>query len=266
MRNTTVHTAPANLMDGIQEYWTIRSDSYSRQNLSEMNSWKREAWRKLILSMAPKTGPLDILDVGTGPGFFAVNLALAGHRVTALDVTEEMLARARENAAAYGARISLVRQNGDALPFPDSSFDLVVSRNVLWNMERPEQALREWARVLRPGGRMVYFDANWYLYLFDPQLAAAKAENERALREAGELAGDAGAMPEEKVRMLEEIAKKLPLSSLRRPAWDRQALEALGLRVVAVREDISREVLSRQEQLTYRPNPMFLVCGEKAGV
>ena len=54
------------------------------------------------------------------------------------------------------------------------SFDLIVSRNVIWNLEYPEEALAEWARVLAPGGRMVYFDANWYLYLYDEELRAKK--------------------------------------------------------------------------------------------
>ena len=96
-------THTATLLDGIQDYWTVRSDSYSRQNLQEMNNWKRRAWREKILSMAPAEGKLEILDVGTGPGFFAINLALAVRSVTGVDGAEAMLCRARENAAAHGA-------------------------------------------------------------------------------------------------------------------------------------------------------------------
>ena len=248
------------LLDGIQDYWAVRSDSYSRQNLQEMNNWKRRAWREKILAAAPAGDRLSVLDVGTGPGFFAINLALAGHQVTGLDVTEEMLHHARENAMAYGAAVRLVRQSGDCLPFPGSSFDLVVSRNVLWNLEKPEQALKEWCRVLRPGGRLVYFDANWYLYLFDGEIAA---QRERLRQEhAG---GDEPPMPAEKVRMLEDIARKLPLSCCRRPDWDRRALEKIGMKEIRIQEDIGPDVLSQQEQLAYQPNPMFMVCAEKGG-
>ena len=249
------------LLDGLQDYWTVRSDSYSRQNLQEMNNWKRRAWREKILTWAPAGEHLAVLDVGTGPGFFAINLALSGHQVTGLDVTEEMLRHARENAAAYGAAVRFLRQSGDSLPFSDNAFDLVVSRNVLWNLERPEQALREWCRVLRPGGRMVYFDANWYLYLFDDGIAA---QREKLRRECGR--GEEASVPAEKVRMLEEIAKKLPLSRCRRPDWDRRALEEIGMRVVEIEQDIGQDVLTRQEQQDYRPNPMFMVCAEKGGV
>ena len=253
-------THTATLLDGIQDYWTVRSDSYSRQNLQEMNNWKRRAWREKILSMAPADGKLEILDVGTGPGFFAINLALAGHSVTGVDVTEEMLCHARENAAAYGAAPRFLHQSGDALPFPDGSFDLVVSRNVLWNLERPVQALREWCRVLRPGGRLVYFDANWYLYLFDPQVAAEREQSRQTLA-----AEHALPVPGEKVRMLEDIARMLPLSRCRRPDWDREVLEALGMELVAVQEYIGPEVLSIRERLEYQPNPMFMVCAQKGG-
>ncbi|MCQ2452736.1 MAG: class I SAM-dependent methyltransferase, partial [Oscillospiraceae bacterium] len=154
-------------LSGLQSYWTERAHSYSRQNIAEMNDWRREAWRSLILKYAPEKDRLRILDIGTGPGFFAINLALAGHEVTAVDVTEHMLWHATENAKAYGAEVTFLLNRGEQLPFADASFDLIVNRNVTWNLEYPEQAFAEWARVLVPGGRMVYFDANWYLYLFD---------------------------------------------------------------------------------------------------
>ncbi len=86
-------------------------------------------------------------------GCRAINLALAGHEVTAVDVTEHMIWHARQNAESYGANVTFLVQRGEFLPFEDGSFDLIVSRNVIWNLEYPEEALAEWARVLAPGGR-----------------------------------------------------------------------------------------------------------------
>ena len=149
------------VLGDLTDYWTERAHSYSAQNLAEMNDWRRDAWRELILEHAPKKECLRILDVGTGPGFFAINLALAGHKVTAIDVTEHMIWHARRNAESYGAEVDFQVQRGEFLPFEAGSFDLIVSRNVIWNLEYPEQALEEWERVLAPGGRMIYFDANW---------------------------------------------------------------------------------------------------------
>ena len=142
------------ILDTLTSYWTDRAQSYSAQNIAEMNDWRRQAWRELILSHGPQKECLRVLDIGTGPGFFAINLALAGHEVTAVDVTGEMLAHAKQNAESYGAKAEFVLHRGEFLPFEDNSFDLIVSRNVVWNLEYPEQALSEWARVLAPGGRM----------------------------------------------------------------------------------------------------------------
>ena len=168
--NTACVVEESDVLEGLTSYWTERSESYSAQNVEEMNNWKRDAWRDLILRYAPRKKKLRILDVGTGPGFFAMTLALAGHEVVAIDVTEQMLEHARENARVYGANVKFLLQRGENLPCPDESFDLIVSRNVIWNLEFPECAFREWERVLAPGGRMVYFDANWYLYLFDEEM------------------------------------------------------------------------------------------------
>lgn len=64
---------------------------------------KRRVRREKSLSMAPAEGVPEILNAGTGPGFFAINLALAVRSVTGVDGAEAMLCRARENAAAHGA-------------------------------------------------------------------------------------------------------------------------------------------------------------------
>ena len=93
------------VLEDLTDYWTDRAHSYSAQNLAEMNDWRRDAWRELILEHAPKKECLRILDVGTGPGFFAINLALAGHKVTAIDVTEHMIWHAKRNAKSYGAEV-----------------------------------------------------------------------------------------------------------------------------------------------------------------
>ena len=248
----------------LTSYWTDRAHSYSEQNIEEMNDWRREAWRELILANAPRKERLRVLDVGTGPGFFAMNLALAGHEVTAVDVTEHMIYHAASNAKAYGAQVNFILHRGEFLPFEEASFDLIVSRNVLWNLEFPEQALSEWARVLAPGGRLVYFDANWYLYLFDEELRKEKEEKQRAFRERHpELRGKTWDLGPKRVAELERIALTLPLSRQRRPEWDRNVLEGLGMQVVKIVERIGAKVQDPTEFERDDPTPMFMVCAEK---
>jgi SAM-dependent methyltransferase len=97
---------------------------------------------------------VDVLDVGTGPGQIAMDLARLGHRVTGIDIVPEMVDRARSESA--GASNPPVFRRGDATepPFPAGSFDAVVARHLLWTLPEPERALRNWRRLLRPGGRV----------------------------------------------------------------------------------------------------------------
>ena len=114
---------------------------------------------------------MKILDIGTGPGFFPMILSEAGYTVTAVDYTEEMLEKAKENLGKYTKygleRVTLQRMDAQNLEFADETFDVVISRNLTWNLEKPEQAYQEWMRVLKPGGVLLNFDANWYGYLYD---------------------------------------------------------------------------------------------------
>ena len=66
-----------------------------------------------------------------------------------------------------------------------------------------------------------------------------------------------------RIREAEELARRLPLSRERRPAWDVQALERLGMRIVDVIEDVSPLVYDETDLLRDRTSPMFLVCAEK---
>ncbi len=250
------------VLDGIKSYWGVRSDSYSRQNLDEMNDWRRDIWRDLILKYAPEGETLRILDVGTGPGFFAMNMALAGHQVTAVDVTEEMLEHAKENAQAYGAEVKFLPYDGKRLPLRDGSFDLIISRNVLWNMEEPEAAMEEWKRVLRPGGRFVYFDANWYLYLFDgEQKARHDRAHERYHRLYPKMVHDQ--LGGEKAKYMENLALKLPLSKIRRPDWDRDVLGRIGMKLLFLHPNVGEYVWEEWEKVHYEATPLFMVCAEK---
>ena len=250
------------LLNGLVSYWSERSVTYSEQNVAEMNDHRRQLWRDLILGQAPAGDRLRILDVGTGPGFFAMNLALAGHEVCAADVTEEMLAHARRNAKAYGAEVDFRVYDGYTLPFADDSFDLVVSRNVLWNMEDPSGAIREWKRVLRKGGRALWFDANWYLYLFDDEQRKRHDEAHRRLHELyPEEIHDV--MGPEKAEYLEKLALELPLSGIGRPAWDVQAVRSLGMKLAALDPDLNDRIYRGSDLIHYEATPEFMVCAEK---
>lgn len=112
--------------------------------------WRRRAVRELSTS----NFQLSILDVACGTGDLTLDLLRRGHRVTGVDLSEQMLALARRKAAA--ARFQLA--DAEALPFPDASFDAVTCAFGIRNFVHLEKGLDEMLRVLKPGGRLVILE------------------------------------------------------------------------------------------------------------
>jgi SAM-dependent methyltransferase len=113
---------------------------------------------KLVKFARVAAGQL-VLDVCCGTGVVAVTAARKGAEVTGLDFTPELLARAHENSRV--AKVAVDWQDGDveALPFPDNTFDVVLSQFGHIFAPRPEVAIGEMLRVLRPGGTIAF--ATW---------------------------------------------------------------------------------------------------------
>jgi SAM-dependent methyltransferase len=97
-----------------------------------------------------------VLDVGSGTGVVAVTAAKAGARVDGLDLTPALVERARQNSALADVPVSFVEGDAEALPYPDASFDVVVSQFGHMFAPRPEVAISEMLRVLRPWGRIAF--------------------------------------------------------------------------------------------------------------
>jgi ubiquinone/menaquinone biosynthesis C-methylase UbiE len=98
------------------------------------------------------------LEIGSGTGYFSLNLLQAGivGEMTCTDISAGMLARLEANAEHLGVPVNTVRAEAEALPFEDRSFDLVLGHAVLHHLPDLERALREFHRVLRPGGRIAF--------------------------------------------------------------------------------------------------------------
>jgi hypothetical protein len=108
--------------------------------------------------------------------------------------------------------------------------------------------------VLKPGGLLLNFDANWYAYLFDDEAQAAYDRDRVNSAEQGVWDQNVG----ENFDVMEDIARRVPLSNIRRPAWDLALLQGLGLRAEAD-EQIWQRLWSEEEKLNFSSTPLFLV-------
>ena len=254
------------LLQEIASYRGTRAEGYSEVNEKELAGSQREAWLHVLEEQFPekKKEEMKILDIGTGPGFFPMILSEVGYTVTAVDYTEEMLEKAKENLGKYTKygleRVTLQRMDAQNLEFADETFDVVISRNLTWNLEKPEQAYQEWMRVLKPGGVLLNFDANWYGYLYDEEKKEAYEADRKKVEE--QQLDDHYLCTD--IDRMENIARQVPLSAMERPAWDTKVLESLGVCSIQTDSEIWKRVWSEEERLNYASTPMFLVRAEKS--
>ena len=209
-------------IEEFRELWTGRAESYSGNVLAQIEDGSYVKWAEEVLKDLPSDKPLRILDVGCGPGFFPIVLGRLGHTVVGIDYNEEMCRTAARNCDSFGVPSDLRVMDAHHLYFEDGSFDVVVSRDVLWNLDDPEQVYREMHRVLRSGGKMVVFDGNYYLYAHDKAYESMNVEKHIELYHRDE--------PDCRKRLLyvAGLATELPASRERRPQWDAACLISMG--------------------------------------
>lgn len=110
----------------------------------------------LLVTRAGIRSGQRVLDVACGTGVVSVTAAQRGAQVTALDLTPELLDRARENARIAAVKIDFHEGDVEHLPFDDASFDVVLSQFGHIFAPRPEVAIAQMLRVLKPGGTIAF--------------------------------------------------------------------------------------------------------------
>ena len=239
------------ILEENKNYWTDRAPGYSEVNRLELATAQRQRWKNCICEELTRRFPdrpladLQVLEGGTGPGFFAILLRELGCAVTAIDLTRAMLAEAKENAGPLADEICFMEMNAEALSFAPERFDAVISRNLTWNLPHPDRAYAEWTRVLKKGGVLLNFDANYGITDFSnvEDLPENHAHN---------------MLGNEMMRECEEIKRQLPISSYSRPAWDLETLGAMSLKEFHVDLGISSRIYLEKDEF-YNPTPLFML-------
>lgn len=202
-------------LNDIGKYWDKRAEGYSLAINEEFENEVRDIWIEKFEKYRPVEGKMKCLEIGCGPGFLSTLLAINGNDVTSIDYSDEMLEKAKENSEKNGVKLNLLKMDAQNLDFEDNTFDLVVNRNVTWNLEEPKKAYREWLRVLKPGGRIIINDGNHYFSYYDEKYAKFKE-----LREAKHKNEPHKFMMGVDPTYINELARELPLSKVERPVWD----------------------------------------------
>jgi len=145
--------------DPIEQFKSKQRETWTMGNFGDMAVFTTPVAGHLARYAGVKGGQA-VLDVGTGTGVVAITARRIGAKVTGLDLTPALLAQARESATLAGHDdIAWHEGDAEAMPFPDASFDVVLSQFGHMFAPRPEVALSEMLRVLKPGGIIAF--ATW---------------------------------------------------------------------------------------------------------
>lgn len=236
----------------VRHYWTLRSHDFGVVRKNELDNDMGQRWLRELEMLLPKKNGLRILDVGTGTGFFAILLSEAGHQVEGIDLTPAMLDEARGVTAQRGLDIVFREMDAQALSYDDSSFDVLLSRNLTWTLPEPEKAYREWFRVLKPGGMLLNFDADYAANVRSRSTQNCKVSPDSPYGHIG--------MTDGLQRENDEITLSMDIGQLR-PAWDVCVLRKIGFSECKTDLSVGKRILGALD-LTHAP--MFGIYAKKS--
>jgi len=140
----------------IREWWDAAEHDYDAVAAHGVHSEEeRELWTEVITQLLGSDQQLKILDMGTGTGFLALLLAELGYEVTGADWAANKLEKAKKKMEGTGTSVNFVVEDAENLSFESEQFDAVVSRHLIWTLANPDSAFKEWARVTKPGGKVL---------------------------------------------------------------------------------------------------------------
>ena len=236
----------AGLEERVEAYWDERSAAFSGKRRLELLGENADRWLELLTEKLPRR-PLRILDIGTGAGFFAILLAGQGHDVTGIDMSEKMLEEARKNSRLFHQAPRFCRMNAMHPAFEAESFDAVVTRNLTWTLPHPVEAYQEWYRLLKKGGVLMNFDAEYAKGAHN-----LKNPENLAHRKISDGLKD----------KCHDIYHMLTISTLDRPEWDQELLMQIGFRDVEVDKEFGERIFIERDEF-YIPDHMFSIVAVK---
>ena len=235
----------------VKDYWTQRSHDFGTVRKNELENEMGQRWLHEIERFLPEGRSLDILDVGTGTGFFAVLLAQQGNRVEGIDLTPAMLEEARTLAKQRNLDITFREMDAQNLAYPDGTFDVVISRNLTWTLPDPERAYASWFRVLKPGGVLLNFDAESAAHVRSHSVQNRKVAPDSPYGHVGMT--DALQQENDAITLSMDIGQA-------RPEWDGEVLTRVGFQSCQTDTQVGKRLLGELDLTTA---PMFGIFARK---
>lgn len=227
----------------ITNYWSKRAEKFAEQRIREFESEKHELWLKEFEEYISTDKKLKVLDIGTGTGFFALLLASTGHYAAGIDLTEEMITEAKRISADMNIDADFYVMDAEEPDFDPESFDMIVSRNLTWTLPHLEKAYSSMHRLLKPGGVLINFDADYCR-----EKKAEKLPENHAHK----------SLSEATMQEYENIKDILRDDQLARPNWDRELLTRAGFKNVEVDTGVWKRVYGTFDEF-YNPTPIFKI-------
>ena len=230
----------------ISSYWSQRAETFSAQRFREFESEKHALWLNEFKKYFPENQTLDILDVGTGSGFFALLLGGEHHRVVGIDLCEEMIAEARRCSEFLNIPAQFYAMDAENPDLRPESFDAIVTRNLTWTLPHLPEAYRNWHTLLKPGGILVNFDADY-----------CREGKNQALPENHAHKNLAPSL----MREYESIKDTLRAEQLPRPQWDIELLSQAGFHDIQVDCSVWKRIYHSFDEF-YNPTPIFVITAQ----
>lgn len=231
------------IKEDMEQYWSQRAEQFSALRQREFSNIKHEQWLAELNRYIPKEKRLNILDIGTGSGFFAFLLAEQGHRLTGIDLSPRMIDKAKKFADELGLSIDFFVMDAERPYFAPQSFDLIVTRRLTWALPNLLAAYQAWHELLKPGGMLLNFDADYCHKQPCTKNLPCHAHKD---------------ITAELMREYERIRQQLQELQQLRPHWDLELLSQAGFSNITLDESVWQRVYTTIDEF-YDPTPGFAI-------
>lgn len=237
------NTMAETIKEEMTNYWSRRVEKFSDLRCREYASEKHEQWLAELNRHLTQKRPLNILDIGTGTGFFALLLAEQGHHVTGIDLTPDMIRKAKQIAEKLNLSVEFSVMDGEKPDFPAHSFDVIVTRKLTWALPNLSQTYKNWHDLLKPEGILINFDAD---YCREKEAAALPAHHAHQ---------DVSADLMQEYEHMKGILRPMQQP---RPDWDVQLLSQAGFHGITVDTGVWQRVYKEMDEF-YDPTSGFAI-------